>query len=100
VFCRSSFYPVTYISSSGKRVTTETAYLTPDVLKRPNLKVAVHAQVTRILFDTTGGSKKAVGVEFSREKGGPLYRVRAKQQVILAYEHFRPAFLYANLDSL
>lgn len=86
---------MTYINSSGKRVTTETSYLTPDVLKRPNLKVAVRAFVTRILFDTTGDSKKAVGVEFAqeKEKGGPRYRVRAKQQIILAYGHHAILFI-------
>lgn len=84
---------MTYIDSSGTRVTTESAYLTPDVLKRPNLKVAIRARVTRILFDTTGGSKTAVGVEFARDRGGPRYRVRAKQQVVLSYDHFCLLFI-------
>ncbi|KAF8581790.1 GMC oxidoreductase [Ramaria rubella] len=75
---------LTYINASGRRVTTETAYLTPEVLKRPNLKVAVHSHVTRILFDITGLIKKATGVEFGRVPGGSLYRVRVNMEVVLA----------------
>lgn len=88
---------VTYIDPSGKRVTTETAYLTPEVLKRPNLKVAIHAHVTRILFTTHGGRKRAVGVEFARGQGGPLYRVRAKREVVLSYETFH--LMYAKKEA-
>lgn len=77
------FPPVTYIDPSGTRVTTERSYLTPEVLKRPNLKVAIHATVTQILFSTKGELKRAVGVEFAREKVGPRYRVRAKQHIVL-----------------
>jgi len=75
---------VTYIDSSGTRVNAETAYLTPDVLKRPNLKVAIHAHVTRILFTTRGGRKRAAGVEFAKDRNGPRYRVRAKHEVVLS----------------
>ncbi|KAF8531934.1 alcohol oxidase [Gautieria morchelliformis] len=75
---------LTYINSSGTRVTTQSAYLSPEVMKRPNLKVAVHATVARILVEAIGESKKAVGVEFAREKDGPRCRVRATQQVVLA----------------
>ena len=75
---------MTYIDDKGRRVTTESSYLTPEVLSRPNLKVAVYAHVTRILFDTTGDVKKAVGVEFSHNTGGPRYRVRVKKEVVLA----------------
>ncbi|KAF8481381.1 alcohol oxidase [Gautieria morchelliformis] len=75
---------LTYIDDVGRRVSTETAYLTPEVLRRPNLKVAVDAHVTRIIFDTAGSVKKAVGVEFSHKAGGPQYRVRVKKEVVLA----------------
>ena len=75
---------MTYIDNKGRRVTTESAYLTPDVLKRPNLKVAVFSQVTKIIFDTTDGKKKAIGVEFARKKNGARYRVRVKKEVVLA----------------
>ncbi|KAF8582803.1 GMC oxidoreductase [Ramaria rubella] len=84
---------MTYIDPTGTRVNTETAYLTPTVLRRPNLDVAIHAQVTRILFDTDTDTRRpsdgnavprAVGVEFAREKGGIRYTVRAKREVILS----------------
>ncbi|KAH9055222.1 GMC oxidoreductase [Lactarius vividus] len=76
---------VTYIDSRGSRVTTESAYLTPMVLSRPNLTVAVNASATRVIFDTTGLSPRAVGVEFASFRDGPRFHVRAKNEVILAY---------------
>lgn len=76
---------MTYIDSSGRRVTTESAYLTPAVLSRPNLTVAVKASATRIIFDTSGSRPRAVGVEFASSRYGPRFHVRAKNEVILAY---------------
>ncbi|KAH8987121.1 GMC oxidoreductase [Lactarius hatsudake] len=75
---------VTYIDSRGSRVTTESAYLTPTVLSRPNLTVAVNASATRIIFDTTGSTPRAVGVEFASSRDGPRFHVRTKNEVILA----------------
>ena len=76
---------MTYIDSRGRRVSTESAYLTSAVLSRSNLTVAVNARVTHIIFDTTGSIPRAVGVEFSSSRDGPRFRVRAKKEVILAY---------------
>lgn len=75
---------MTYIDSRGSRVTTESAYLTPTVLSRPNLTVAVNASATRIIFDTRGSTPRAVGVEFASSRDGPRFRVRTKNEVILA----------------
>ncbi|KAH9052988.1 GMC oxidoreductase [Lactarius deliciosus] len=75
---------MTYIDSRGSRVTTESAYLTPTVLSRPNLTVAVNASATRIIFDTTGSTPRAVGVEFASSRDGPRFHVRTKNEVILA----------------
>ncbi|THG97943.1 hypothetical protein EW145_g7512 [Phellinidium pouzarii] len=75
---------MTYLNSMGMRVSSETAYLTPDVMKRPNLTIATYAKVTKLLFDTTGGKKRAVGVEFARGKGSKRYRVKARKEVILS----------------
>ncbi|KAH9030564.1 GMC oxidoreductase [Lactarius hengduanensis] len=75
---------MTYIDSRGSRVTTESAYLTPTVLSRPNLTVAVNASATRIIFDTTGSNPRAVGVEFASSRDGPRFHVRTKNEVILA----------------
>ncbi|CAL1716995.1 unnamed protein product [Somion occarium] len=75
---------MTYIDSKGQRVTTETAYLTPTVLARPNLTVATKAYVTRVLFDTKDASKpRAVGVEFA-DSTGAKYQVKARKEVVVA----------------
>ena len=74
---------VTFISPDGSRVTTERAYLTSEVLARKNLKVITHAHVTRILFDKSGQTPRAVGVEFSHGKD-QKYRVKAKKEVIVS----------------
>lgn len=75
---------MTYINSRGRRVSAETAYLTPKVLSRANLKVAIHAHVTRILFDKAGDVTKAVGVEFTSGENAPRFRARAKKEVIVS----------------
>ncbi|KAG8881244.1 hypothetical protein FRB97_009743 [Tulasnella sp. 331] len=74
----------TYIDSKGRRMSTERAYLTPAVLARPNLKVAVGAQVLKIRFDHSAEQPRAIGVEFAQNKGGPVFFARAKREVILS----------------
>ncbi|KAG8682545.1 hypothetical protein FRC11_014731 [Ceratobasidium sp. 423] len=71
---------MTYITSSFSRCSAEAAYLTPGVLARPNLTVATNAQVTKILFE----GKRAVGVEFSRDKDAPKYRAKVRKEVVLS----------------
>ncbi|KAJ7261714.1 hypothetical protein B0H12DRAFT_1013392 [Mycena haematopus] len=75
---------VTYVDSKGQRVSSETAYLTKGVLARPNLKVAIHAQITRIIFDQVDGEMRALGVEFAKGPNGPRYRARARKEIILS----------------
>jgi choline dehydrogenase len=75
---------VTYIDKNRQRVSTETAYLTPDVLARPNLKVTIHSHVTQILFEKVKGDLRAVGVEFANSAEGPRYRARARREVVLS----------------
>ncbi|KAF7374613.1 hypothetical protein MSAN_00345900 [Mycena sanguinolenta] len=75
---------MTYIDPKGQRVSSETAYLTKDVLARPNLKVAIHAQVTRLIFDQVDGATRAVGVEFANSPKGLRYKARARKEVILS----------------
>ncbi|KAJ7679071.1 hypothetical protein DFH06DRAFT_504858 [Mycena polygramma] len=75
---------VTYVDNKGQRVSSESAYLTPDVLARPNLQVAIHAQVTRVIFDQANGATRAVGVEFANSATGPRYRARARKEVIIS----------------
>lgn len=74
----------TFIDSKGQRSSAATAYLPQDVLNRPNLFIAVGAYVTRVLFDTTSGSKpQAIGVEFKCNRSGTVYEVHAKKEVLL-----------------
>jgi choline dehydrogenase len=79
---------MTYIDSKSTRVTTESAYLTDDVLARPNLKVVTHARVSKVLFDTSSGTPRATGVEFASKsrmnKVGPMFRARAIKEVIVS----------------
>ena len=72
-----------YIDSKGKRVTSETAYLTPDVLARPNLRVATGAFVRRILFEESERGARTSGVEFS-DVHGKIYFARASKEVVLS----------------
>lgn len=78
-----SLYSVTYIDNKRTRVTSETSYLTPDVLARPNLKVAIHATVTRVVFEKSGETTRAVAVDFTKGKNEPVYRARARREIIV-----------------
>ncbi|KAF8487360.1 GMC oxidoreductase [Russula ochroleuca] len=71
------------ITDHGKRDSAAIAYLTPTVLKRPNLTVALSTVVERVLFDESGSEPHAVGVEVSKSAEAPKYRVRANREVIL-----------------
>ncbi|KAG6014937.1 hypothetical protein E4U43_005999 [Claviceps pusilla] len=73
-----------FIDSRGQRSSLATAFLSPKVLRRPNLYVACGAQVTRILFDRIHMSKPtAIGAEFQVSKRGERFQVHAKREVIL-----------------
>lgn len=63
-----------------------TGYLTDDVLERPNLTVALESVVTRVLFDqpTPEEKPRASGVLFMTQKGGPLFAVSARREVIIS----------------
>lgn len=61
----------------GVRCSTAAAYLKP-AMKRPNLKVEMHALTHRILMD----GKRATGVEYS--KNGETYCVTARREVVLS----------------
>jgi len=60
-----------------RRCSAAVAYLKP-AMKRPNLKVEIHAFANRVILD----GKRAVGVEFSQN--GAVRRVRARREVLLA----------------
>lgn len=70
------YYQAT-ISRRGVRSTTATGYLRP-ILRRPNLKVVINADVGRILFNGIVAS----GIEFAC--AGERRRASARREVILA----------------
>lgn len=75
----------TFIDQKGQRSSMATAFLTPQVLSRPNLHVACHARATRIFFDQiTDKIPRAIGVEFQTSQGGERFQVHARQEVILS----------------
>ena len=62
---------------------TSTAYLTPDVLARPNLTIAVGVRVSKIVVEPVAGRPRAVGVQMSTAPMDQLYRVNATREVLL-----------------
>lgn len=75
----------TFIDTKGQRSSLATAFLTPEVLARPNLYVACNAYVTRVLFDQiTTKEPTAIGVEFQTSRGGERFEVHARREVILS----------------
>ncbi|RDB26168.1 L-sorbose 1-dehydrogenase [Hypsizygus marmoreus] len=74
---------MTYIDEKRQRVSSESAYLTKDVLARKNLTVAINAQATRVLFEDINGEKRAVGVEFAHSSNGPQYSALSRKEVII-----------------
>ncbi|KAH9481749.1 Dehydrogenase str4 [Psilocybe cubensis] len=75
---------MTYVDNKRERSSAEGAYLTPEVLARPNLVVAINATVTRVLFERDVESTVASGVEFANSEDGPRFQARAKKQVIIS----------------
>ncbi|KAJ8693074.1 hypothetical protein PTI98_010323 [Pleurotus ostreatus] len=81
---------MTYIDSNGTRVSSESAYLTDEVLSRPNLTVAIYAHTTRILFsEPENGNPRAIGVEIASTKDRDVaepkkYKVFAKNEIVLS----------------
>ncbi|KAF8641732.1 hypothetical protein AX16_009842 [Volvariella volvacea WC 439] len=75
---------MTYVDEKCTRVSSETAYFTNDVLRRSNLKVALHATVTKIQFERIGDSLRAVGVDFTNKKNNKRYQARARKEVIIS----------------
>ncbi|KAF8319793.1 alcohol oxidase [Clavulina sp. PMI_390] len=57
-----------------------------DYLATPksNLDILTSAQVTKILFDTTGDIPVATGVEYARDASSPRFQVKAKKEVIIS----------------
>ncbi|KAJ7488896.1 pyranose dehydrogenase [Mycena latifolia] len=67
----------------GKRSTSATGYLAPKFIKRPNLHVLVHAQVSKLVNATKkSGKPRFGGVEF--RFGTSLFVARASKEIILS----------------
>jgi choline dehydrogenase len=71
----SSYFQVT--QKGGRRWSTADAFLRP-VLHRPNLRLQIHALVTRIVIE----NGRAVGVEFDVD--GQAFIARARREVVLS----------------
>ncbi|CDO68788.1 GMC oxidoreductase [Trametes cinnabarina] len=72
------------VDEKHERSSTATAYLTSDVLRRPNLTVAVTVMTERILFaQTPEGAPRAVGIQVSSRRSGPRFAVGASKEVIV-----------------
>ena len=63
----------------GCRWSSADAFLSPEVRKRPNLRIILNAAATRVLLD----GKRATGVEY-RDKKGNVHQARAAREVLLS----------------
>ncbi|KAK7682585.1 hypothetical protein QCA50_014385 [Cerrena zonata] len=72
------------IDSAGRRSSSATAYLTPNVLSRPNLTVATNTNVEKILFSVNEDTPRAIGVQVATSDKTPKYRIAATKEVILS----------------
>lgn len=75
---------MTYIDNMFQRVSSESAYLTSEVLMRKNVVVVTNTTVTRIIFEEIEGEVHATGVEFAKDKNGKKYRAKAKRDIVLS----------------
>ncbi|KZT66955.1 GMC oxidoreductase [Daedalea quercina L-15889] len=77
---------MTFIDERGERTSAAAAYLTAEVLRRPNLTVAVKAVAEQILFTSAGegAEPRAAGVRVAAARGGPQFGVAAAREVVLA----------------
>ena len=67
------------IDGRGRRVTAASAFLPPDVRRRPNLSILVDTRVDRILFE----GRKAVGVICTRDGAQQEYRTNREVVVCM-----------------
>ncbi|KAL1948179.1 hypothetical protein VTO73DRAFT_12254 [Trametes versicolor] len=71
------------INSRGQRDSTATAYLTNEVVSRPNLTIATNIMVEKVVFDKSGPIIRATGVVVSVGPTSPRYHVAASREIIL-----------------
>ena len=80
-FRQEGFGKMDMTVKDGQRCSTARAYLKP-ALSRPNLDLQIRAMTTRVIME----GKTAIGVEY--RKGGKVFRVRARKEVILSASAF------------
>ncbi len=68
----------------GYRLNSYQAFVSSILDRRPNLKVKTHTQVSKLLFDTTQGHKKCVGVRYIDSRTGREGEFRVNKEVVLA----------------
>ncbi|PRD40806.1 sorbosone dehydrogenase [Phyllobacterium phragmitis] len=74
------------VSDRGERIPTSLAYLTPDVRKRPNLRIITESVATQILFD----GRRATGAQLS---GAMAETIHAAEVIVSAGAIHSPALL-------
>jgi 5-(hydroxymethyl)furfural/furfural oxidase len=74
------------VSDRGERIPTSVAYLTPDVRKRPNLRIITERIATQILFD----GRRATGAQLS---GATAETIHAAEVIVSAGAIHSPALL-------
>ncbi len=72
----AGMYQVTH--RNGERFSAAKAYLTAEVLRRPNLQLLTGAQATRVVME----GRRAVGVEL--RQGGATRTLQARREVLLS----------------
>lgn len=68
------------VIKGNERQSTATAFLSPEVRKRPNLNISTLSYVTKIVIDNV--TKTAVGVEFIKNQ--TKYVANAGKEVIIS----------------
>ncbi|WP_428030006.1 GMC family oxidoreductase [Ancylobacter sp.] len=83
-----TFRGVVAVDDNGKRQPTSLAYLTPEVRRRPNLKIFTGHTATRLLFE----GARVVGAEV-QSNDGRMLSLTARQVVLAAGAIHSPALL-------
>ncbi|CAN7571839.1 GMC family oxidoreductase N-terminal domain-containing protein [Phyllobacterium sp. LjRoot231] len=77
------------VSDKGERVPTSVVYLTPEVRKRPNLRIITERTIERLLFEGT----RAIGATLLANGGEPATTIRASEIIISSGAIHSPALL-------
>ncbi|WP_371348011.1 GMC family oxidoreductase [Ancylobacter sp. IITR112] len=83
-----TFRGVVAVDDEGQRQPTSLAYLTPEVRRRPNLRILTDHAATRLLFE----GRRVVGAEIATAGGGRV-TIAARQVVLAAGAIHSPALL-------